>query len=186
MAQHPLKDVLPFHPPVGADRGRRDIGHAEVGKDVVDGRAFLAKQLAELREGKEMAAIGEGGDPEGPPGPGGHKSAFSWIGVGERPVSMRSCCTGVAAQGQDSGRDQVGRRGDEFHLMGLSQAGGFGGGFLGLVPASSVDIEPAERGQAGAAGALGAGCPEPLQGVLQHMDSQIGFVQEPCGGTGSP
>src|ERR1700685_4208570 len=101
MAERPLKDLLSLHPPVGADRGRRDIGHAEVGKDVVDGRAFLAEQLAELREGKEVAAIGEGGDPEGPPGPGGYKSAFSRIGVGERPVSMRSRCTGVTAHGQD-------------------------------------------------------------------------------------
>ena len=76
MAQHPFKDVLSFHPPVGADRGSRDIGHAEVGKDVVGGRAFLAEQLAELGEGEEVAAVGEGGDPEGPPGPGGYKSAF--------------------------------------------------------------------------------------------------------------
>jgi len=71
MAERPLKDVLSLHPPVGADRGSREIGHAQVGEDVVDGRAFLAEQPAELGEGKEVAAVGKGGDSEGPPGPGG-------------------------------------------------------------------------------------------------------------------
>jgi hypothetical protein len=28
VAERPLEDILSFHPPVGADRGRRDIGHA--------------------------------------------------------------------------------------------------------------------------------------------------------------
>jgi len=42
----------------------------------VDRRAFLAEQLAELPKGKEVAAVGEGGDFEGPPGPGGYQSAF--------------------------------------------------------------------------------------------------------------
>jgi hypothetical protein len=64
---------------VGADRGGGDIGHAEVGEDVVDGRPFFAEQLSELREGKHVAALGEGGDPEDPPGPGGYQSAFCWI-----------------------------------------------------------------------------------------------------------
>jgi hypothetical protein len=65
MAERPLKNVLSFHPPVGADRGRGEVGHAQVGEDVVDGRAFLAEQLAELGEGKEVAAVGEGGDSQG-------------------------------------------------------------------------------------------------------------------------
>ena len=69
MAERPPKDVLSFDPPIGADRGSRNIGHALVGEDVVDRRAFLAEQLAELPKGKEVAAVGEGGDSEGP-GPG--------------------------------------------------------------------------------------------------------------------
>jgi hypothetical protein len=53
------------------DRGSGDIGYAQIGDDVVDGRAFLAEQLAELGEGLKMAAVGQGGDSEGVPGPGG-------------------------------------------------------------------------------------------------------------------
>jgi hypothetical protein len=76
MAERPLKDIASFHPPVGADRGGGDIGHPEVGEDVVDGHAFLAEQLAQLREGQEVAALGEGADAEGPPGPGGDEPAI--------------------------------------------------------------------------------------------------------------
>jgi hypothetical protein len=72
MTEGSLKDVLSFQPPVGADRGSGEIGHAQVGEDVVDRRAFVAEQLAELAEGEQVAAIGEGGDAEGPPGPGGY------------------------------------------------------------------------------------------------------------------
>jgi hypothetical protein len=93
MAERPLKDVSAFHRPVGADRGGSDVAHAEAGEDVVDGRAFLAEQLAELREGKQVAALGEGGDPEDPPGPDGYQSAFCWIGGGESPIGMPACVT---------------------------------------------------------------------------------------------
>ena len=71
MAERPLQDVLSFHPPVGADGGSGEVGYAQVGEDVVDGRAFVAEQLAQLGEGLKMAAVGQGGDAEGPPGPGG-------------------------------------------------------------------------------------------------------------------
>ena len=93
------------------------------------GHAFLAEQLAQLRKGQEVAAVGEGGDSEGPPGPGGYEAAFGQVGVGERPVGMPAGRAGVGAHGQDRGRDQVGGRGDEFHLVGLGQVGGFGGSF---------------------------------------------------------
>src|ERR1700761_7915974 len=93
---------------------------------------------------------------------------------------------GVAADGTDGGRDQVGGRGDEFHLVRLSQVGGFGGSTFGLVPASGVDVRPSERSQAGAAGALLAGGLEPLHGILQQGDRQNGFIEEPCAGTDSP
>ena len=105
----------------------------------MDGRAFLAEQLAQLGEGQEVVAVGQGGDSEGPPGPGGYESAFCQVGVAKRPVGMPAGRAGVGAHGQDSGRDQVGGRGDEFHLVDLGQAGGFGGRFQGLVPASRVD-----------------------------------------------
>ena len=143
----------------------------------MDGHAFLAEQLAQLREGQEVAAVGEGGDAEGTPGPGGEQAAFCQIGVGERPVGMLAGRAGVGAHGQDSGRDQVGGRGDEFHLVGLGQVGGFGGSLQGLVPAPGVDIGPPERGQARAAGALRAGGPDPLHGIVQQGDRQVGFVQ---------
>ena len=51
MAKRPFEDALSFLPPIGTNRGSRDIGHAQVGEDVVDGRAFLAEQPAELGEG---------------------------------------------------------------------------------------------------------------------------------------
>jgi hypothetical protein len=76
MAERPLKDVLSFHPPIGADRGSRDIGHADVGEDVVHANTFLVEQLAQLRKGQEVAAAGEGRDSEGPPDPGGEQGAF--------------------------------------------------------------------------------------------------------------
>ena len=101
-------------------------------------------------------------------------------------VGMPAGRAGVGAHGEDGGRDQVGGRGNEFHLVCLGQVGGFGGSFQRLVPAPRVDVCPPERGQARAAGALRAGCPEPLHGVLQQGDRQVGFVQEPCGGTDSP
>ena len=118
------------------------------------------------------------------------RAAISPLSAGSALASARSACLRAApesaAQGEDGGRDHVGGRGDEFHLVRLGQAGGFGGGFLRLVPASGVDVQPAERGQARAAGAPRAGGPEPLHGVLQQGDRQVGFVQEPCGGTDSP
>ena len=186
MAERALDDVLSFHPPVGADRGGGEIGHAQVGEDVVHGRAVLAEQPAELGERLEVAAVGEGRDAEGPPGPGGYQPAFGRIDGGERPVGMPAGRAGVGAHGEDGGRDHVGGRGDEFHLVRLGQAGGLGGSFQRLVPAPGVDVCPSERGQARAAGALRAGGPEPLHGILQQGDRQVGFVQEPRGGTDSP
>ena len=50
----------------------------------MDRRAVLAEQLAQLDEGGEMTAVGQPGDAEGPPGPGGEQSAFCWVDVGER------------------------------------------------------------------------------------------------------
>jgi len=102
-----LDDVASFHPPVGADRGGGEIGHTQVGGVVVQRRAVLAEQPAELRERLEVAAVGESRDTEGTPGPGGHQPAFGWIDGGERPVSMRSCCAGVGAQGQNGGGDHI-------------------------------------------------------------------------------
>ena len=162
MTERPIEDISPFQPPIGADRGRGHIGHAQVGEDVVDRRAVIAEQLAELGEGQQVAAVGKGGDPPGPPGPGNQKPGFCEVGVGERPVSTPAGRGGVGAHGQHSGRDQIGGRGDEFHVVGLGQVGGFGGRLQGIVPASQVDIGPPQRGQARAAGVLLAGSPEPL------------------------
>ena len=87
-AERLLQDVLSFRPPVGADRGGGDIGHAQVGEDVVHRRAFRAEELAELGEGIEMAAVGQGRDAERPPGPGGYQPVFRWIDPGQGPVSV--------------------------------------------------------------------------------------------------
>ena len=77
MAERPPKDVLSLDPPIGADCGSRTIGHALVGEDVVDRRAFLAEQLAELPEGKQGGGCRRRGRRfRGPPGPGGYQSAF--------------------------------------------------------------------------------------------------------------
>ena len=181
-----LDDVASFHPPVGADRGGGEIGHPQVGGVVVQRRAVLAEQPAELGERLEVAAVGESRDAEGTPGPGGHQPAFGRIDGGERPGGMRACRAGVGAQGQDGGGDHVSGRGDDVHLVRLGQAGGLGGNFQRLVPAPGVDVGPPQHGQAPAAGTPHAGSPEPLHGVLQQGDRQVGFVQEPCGGSYSP
>ena len=84
-----LDDVLSFDPPVAADRGGSEIGHAEVGGVVVQRRAVLAEQPAELGERLEVAAVGQGRDAEGTPGPGGHQPAFGRIDGSEGPGGMR-------------------------------------------------------------------------------------------------
>ena len=68
----------------------------------MQGRAILGEQPAELGERLEVAAVGEGGNTEGPPGAGGNQPAFGWIDGGERPVGVPACRGAVAAQG--SGR----------------------------------------------------------------------------------
>src|SRR6204780_1324287 len=99
---------------------------------------------------------------------------------------MPACRAGGGAQGEDGGGDHVSGRANEVHLVGLGEVGGFGGSFLGLVPASGVDVGPPEHGQAPAAGTPYAWSPEPPHGVLHQADRQVGFVQEPRGGTNSP
>ena len=84
-AERALDDVATFHPPVGADRGGGEIGHPQVGGVVVQGRAVLAEQPAELGERLEVTAVGESRDAEGTPGAGGHQPAFGRIDGGERP-----------------------------------------------------------------------------------------------------
>jgi hypothetical protein len=177
---------LSFYPPVGADRGGGEIGHPEVGGVVVQGRAIVAEQPAELGERLEVAAVGEGGNTEEPPGPGGDQAAFGWIDGGERPVGVPAGRGGVAAHGQDGGGDHVGGRGDDAHVVRLGQAGSLGGGLQCVVPPPRVDVGPPEPGQGCAAGASHAGSPEPLHGVLQQADRQVGFVQEKRGRTCSP
>src|ERR1700733_9061196 len=83
MAKRPFEDALSFLPPIGTNRGSRDIGHAQVGEDVVDGRAFLAEQLAKLREGKEVTTVGEGRDSDyyAPPGAALEKRIKAWGAV---------------------------------------------------------------------------------------------------------
>ena len=167
-------------------RGRRDVGHAQVGGVVVQRRAVLAEQPAELGERLEVTAVGESRDAQGTPGASGHQPAFGRIDGGERRGRMPAGRAGVGAQGQDGGGDHVSGRGDEFHLIRLGHAGGLGGNVQSLVPAPGVDVCPPEDGQAPAAGAPYAGSPELLHGVLQQADRQVGFVQDPRGGTCSP
>ena len=102
---------------------------------------------------EEVAAVGESGDAEGTPGPGGNQPAFCWIDGGERPGRMPACRAGVGAHGEDGGRDHVSGCGDDVHLVRLGHAGGLGGNFQRLVPAPRVDVRPPEHGQAPAAGA---------------------------------
>ncbi len=152
----------------------------------MQGCAVLAEQPAELGERLEVAAVGESRDAEGTPGAGDHQPAFVWIDGGERPGRMPARRAAVGAQGEDGGGDHVSGRGNEFHLVRLRHAGGLGGYLQRLVPAPGVDVCPPEHGEAPAAGAPYAGSPEPLHGVLQQADRQVGFVQEPCGGSYSP
>src|SRR4029077_1079442 len=181
-AECALDDVAPFDPPVGADRGGGEIGHPQVGGVVVQRRAVLAEQPAELGERLEVAAVGESRDAEGTPGPGGHQPAFGRIDGGERPARVPAGRAGVAAHSQDGGGDHVSGRRNDVHLVRLGHAGGLGGDVQRLVPAPGVDVGPPERGQGWTAGALRAGCPEPLHGILQQADRQVGFVQEERGG----
>src|SRR6185437_16088406 len=130
-----VDDVAPFHPSVGADRGGGEICHTQVGGVVVQRRAVLAEQPAELGERLEVAAVGERRNAEGTPGPGGYQSVFGGIDGGECPGGMPACRTGVAAQGEDGGGDHVSGRGDGFHLVCLGHASGLGGNVQRLVPA---------------------------------------------------
>ena len=152
----------------------------------MQGRAVVAEQPAELGERLEVAAVGESRDAAGTPGPGSYQSVLGGIDGGERPVGMAAGRAGVPAQGEDGGRDHLSGRGHDVHMVRLRDAGRLGGYVQCLVPAPGVDVCPPERGQARGAGAPHPGCPEPLHGILQHMDRQVGFVQEPCGGPGSP
>src|SRR5208282_12107 len=88
MAQRVLKDAASFCPPVSAGRGGGEICHAEVGGVDVDRLSFLAEELAKLREGREVAALGESGEAEGTPGPGDDQPASGGIGAGERSGRM--------------------------------------------------------------------------------------------------
>jgi hypothetical protein len=99
---------------------------------------------------------------------------------------MRACRGRVAAHGVDGGGNQVSGSGDQFHLAHLSHVGGFGSGCLSLVPASGVGIRPSECGQPGAAGAPHARALEPLHGILEQGHGQVGFVEQPRGGTDAP
>ena len=99
---------------------------------------------------------------------------------------MPARCAGLGAQGQDGGCDHVSGRGNDVHMVRLGHVGGLGGNFQRLVPAPRVDESPSEHGQASAAGASHAGSLEPVDGVLQQADRQVGFVQQERGGTCSP
>src|ERR1700722_4001758 len=99
MAERLLKNVASFHPPVGADRGGSEIRYPQVGGVVVQGRAVLAEQPAELGERLEVTAVGQSRDAQGTPGAGGHQPAFGWIDGGERPGRMPACRGGVGTQG---------------------------------------------------------------------------------------
>src|SRR5580704_1340965 len=70
LAERLLQDVLSFHPPIGTDRGGAEIGHPKVGGVVVQRRAVLAEQPAELGERLEVTAVGESRDAQGTPGAG--------------------------------------------------------------------------------------------------------------------
>ena len=96
---------------------------------------------------------------------------------------MPACLAGVGAHGEDSGRDQVGGRGDEFHLVCLGQVGGFGGSFLGLVPPPRVDVRPPKRGQAGPLVPCVPGarirCMASCSKVIARSDSSRSHAAEP-------
>ena len=74
--------------PAGAVRGGGEIRHAQVGGVVVQRRAILGEQPAELGERGEVAAVGESRDAAGTPGPGGNQPAFRRVDGGERPGRM--------------------------------------------------------------------------------------------------
>jgi hypothetical protein len=93
---------------------------------------------------------------------------------------------GVGAQGEDGGGDDGSGRGNDFHAVGLGNAGGLGGDVQCLVPPPGVNVGPPQHSQAPAAGTPHAGSAEPLHGVLQQADRQLGFVQEPGGGSYPP
>jgi hypothetical protein len=56
---------------LGADPGRGEVGDAQVGDVVVQRGAVGVEELAELRPGGQVAALGQGGDARGVPGSGG-------------------------------------------------------------------------------------------------------------------
>ncbi len=181
MAERPLEDVVPFQPPVGADRGGGEICHPQVGGVGVQGRAILAEQPAELAERLEVTAVGESRYAERPPGADGYQPAFGRMlrAPGVRGTSGGTL-TVLGWAYIDTGRW------DEALEVAAEAASTAEANLMELVAAPGVDVGPPEHGQGPAAGAPYAGGPEPLHGVLQQADRQVGFVQEPGGGRYSP
>ena len=153
-----------FQVPFGARRGGGEVGDGEVGERVVQRRAVGGEELAELRVGGHVVALGDRGEARGVPGPGGEPPVFGRVDGGEHPGQQRCYPVGVTAHGGHGGRGQVGRAGDGFHLVGGGDVARLAGGGERLVPASAVDAGPFQRPEHAAAGAADAGGAQPAEG----------------------
>ena len=76
---------------------------------MVQRRAVGGEELAELRVGGHVVALGQRGEARGVPGPGGEPAVFGSVDGGEHAGQQRRYPVVVAAHGRHGGRGQVGR-----------------------------------------------------------------------------
>ena len=81
--QRALEQRPGFEAPLGARRGGGEVGDGEVGEVVVQGRAVGGEELAELRVGGHVVALGQRVEACGVAGPGGEPAVFGRVDRGE-------------------------------------------------------------------------------------------------------
>jgi hypothetical protein len=110
VAQRAVQDVAGFQLPARADRGGGEVGGGEVGDVVMQRASVRVEQLAELTVSHQVIAVGEGGDTERVPGPGGDAPALRRVDAGQSPGRVGAGRGRVRARGPDGGDGHVGGR----------------------------------------------------------------------------
>ena len=95
---------------------------------MVQRRAVGGEELAELRVGGHMVALGQRREARGVPDPGGEPEVFGHIDGGEHAGQQWSHLIVLTARGQHGGHGEVGGASDGFHLLGGRDVAGLAGG----------------------------------------------------------
>jgi hypothetical protein len=179
LGQRALQEGACLKVTLRADRGGGKVGDAEVGDVMVQRGAVGAKELAQLRVGGQVAALGQGRDPPGMLGPAGEPAVFGCVDAGQRTGQERPHLVVVTAHGEHGGRSQVGRGGDRLHSVGGGRVAGLAGGGERLIPSPTVNACPLQRRQRGPAAAADAGSAQPAERFPQQPDRELSLVQKP-------